>query len=154
MLFPGKMMDEKVIGNRQRGFVEGRLCLAALFPFWDGVTGYVDSGEKQLVGILTLPRLLTQPPKVSRSWNYALDGWLSSWMEFLQDLRVMVKGLKLNQELVASGRGWYGGQRCLMSSLTTWTMFDTPEATSGKGAQYWIPPIPEIPAHGRRSSGC
>lgn len=89
-------MDKKVIGNRQRGFVEDRLCLAALFPFWNGVTGYVDGGGKQLVWILTLPRPLTQPPKVSRSCNYALDGWLSSCMEFLQDLRVMVKGLKLN----------------------------------------------------------
>lgn len=146
-------MDKKVIGNRQPGFVEDRLCLAALFPFWNGVTGYVDGGGKQLVWILTLPRPLTQPPKVSRLCNYALDGWLSSWMEFLQDLRVMVKGLKLNQELVTSARGWYSGQHCLMSSLTTWTMFGTPKATSGKGAQYWIPPIPGIPAHGGKSSG-
>lgn len=43
---------------------------------------------------------------VSRSWNYALDCWLYTWMEFLQDLRVVVKGLRPNQELVTSGQGW------------------------------------------------
>lgn len=41
---------------------------------------------------------------VSRSWNYALDWWLYIWMKFLQDLRVVVKGLRPNQELVRVGR--------------------------------------------------
>lgn len=41
---------------------------------------------------------------VSRSWNYALDWWLSIWMKFLQDLRVVIKGLRPDQELVRVGR--------------------------------------------------
>lgn len=55
------------------------LCLAALFSFWDGMAAHMDSGEKQLVCILTLPRPLTQVSKcifVSTPWNYALALYL------------------------------------------------------------------------------
>lgn len=152
-------MDKEVIWNKQGGFMEDSedLCLAAPFSFCDGITAYMDSGEKQLVWILTWPRPLTQVSKcifASRSQNYPLDWWLYIWMEFLQDLKAVVQGLRPNQELVTSGQGWWSGQHCLMSSLKTWTMFDTPGATPGKAAQYWIPPTPEIPAHCSKSSGC
>lgn len=72
-----------------------------------GMTAYMDSGEKQLVWVVTLQKPLTHSPKAFLCPdNYALNMWLYIWIEFLQDLRVVVKDLRPNQELVTSGQGW------------------------------------------------
>jgi len=76
-------MGRGATGNRQRKFIEGKLCLTDSFAFCDGTTDYMDSGEMRVLYILDIIKAFNTVSHsifVSRPGNCELGQWLLRWV--------------------------------------------------------------------------
>lgn len=114
-----------LFGTSQIRFVKGISCLTNLIFFCNEMSGGVDKGGTMYVVYHTFSSAFGMVSHVAQLVRHGFDQWMKKWME--TGWTVILKRLWAVRHtygwlLVASPRGGYWYQCCMMASLTTWMM--------------------------------